>query len=105
MRRSLFALAMAVVGGVGGGCGNAPSAEQCTKVHEHIVELEIQAAGGSKAATEEMKADLQKQKATLLETTKQKFMDECMKKTPKDVVECTLRSNTLEDAGKCDPGG
>ena len=82
-------------------CSSAPSTEQCTKSLEHLVELEIQSAG-TKGMSEEMKTDLQKQKASISDTYRQQFMEACLNKTPKDVVECTISAADLAAAAKCD---
>jgi hypothetical protein len=97
MRRFLLAAVMSAAG-----CGGAPSTEDCSKALDHLIELEIQNAGGNKGLTEEMKADLQKQKAAVSEAQRAQFMEACVKKTPKDIVDCTLGAQSIEQAAKCD---
>jgi hypothetical protein len=84
------------------GCGNAPSAEQCKQALDHLLELEVDQAGGGKGLTEEMKADLEKQKANVSEALRTQFMDACVKKTSGDIVECVNKAKTLVEAGNCD---
>jgi hypothetical protein len=84
------------------GCSNAPSGEQCKQALDHLLELEVDQAGGNKGLTEEMKADLVKQKANVSEALRSQFMEACVKKTPRDVVECVNKAKTIDDAGKCD---
>jgi hypothetical protein len=84
------------------GCSKAPSSEQCTQALDHLIDLEALAAGGGKGLSEEQKADVTKQKANISEAQRTQFMDACVKKTPRSVVECTLSAQTLDDAGKCD---
>ena|SRR5258705_2924261 len=95
-------LALGLAAGLAGGCNKAPSADQCKQALDHLLELEVDNAGGGKGLTDEMKADLQKQKTNVAEDLRTKFMDACVKKTPRDIVECTLKAKTLGDAGKCD---
>lgn len=84
------------------GCNKAPTADQCSKDLDHLIELEALAAGGAKGLTDEQKADLEKQKAAVSEAQRTQFMDACVKKTPRSIVECTLAAQTLADAAKCD---
>jgi len=91
-----------LVGLVVAGCSKAPSAEQCSKSLDHLIELEVLNAGGSKGLTDEMKADLAKQQAAVSEGQRQLFMEACGKKTPKAIVECTINAQSLDEAGKCD---
>lgn len=95
--RLLLAFALLVAG-----CSKAPSAEQCKTALDHLLELEVDQAGGNKGLTEEMKADLVKQKANVSEALRTQFMDACVKKTSRDIVECVNRAKTIDDAGKCD---
>ena len=96
MRSSLLAFLLLAA------CSSAPSSDQCSKALDHLVELEIQASGGSKGLSDEMKADLQKQKAQISDNYRQQFMDACVKKTPKSIVECTTSAQSLDDVSKCD---
>ena len=97
MRRLLLVAALSTAG-----CGGTPSTEDCSKALDHLIELEIQNAGGNKGLTEEMKADLVKQKAAVSEGQRAQFMETCEKKTPKDLVDCTLGAKSIEEAAKCD---
>jgi hypothetical protein len=93
----LLVLALVVAG-----CSKAPSAEECSRSLDHLIELEIDNAGGNKGLTEEMKADLVKQKASVSEAVREQFMEACVKKTPKSIVACTISAKTLDEASKCD---
>ena len=95
--RLLLALSL-----ISAACGGGPSTEECSKNLDHLIELEILSAGGNKGLTEEMKADLQKQKESVSETQRAHYMEACVKKTPKELVDCTMRATTLEQAKKCD---
>lgn len=97
-----FLLGLGVVAGLATGCSKAPSADQCKNALDHLLELEIADAGGTTGLTTEMKADLEKQKAGVSDQLRTNFMDACVKKTPKDIVSCTLNAKSLGDAGKCD---
>ena len=85
-----------------GACSKAPTAGDCSKSLDHLIELEIDNAGGNKGLTDEMKADLEKQKASVSDAQREQFMDACVKKTPKSIVDCTINAKTLEAAAKCD---
>jgi hypothetical protein len=83
-------------------CGGAPTEADCSKALDHLIELEIQNAGGSKGLSEEMRADLAKQKAAVSDGQRARFMEACVKKTPKDLVDCTISAQSIEQAAKCD---
>jgi hypothetical protein len=83
-------------------CGKAPSSDQCSKALDHLIELEVLNAGGNKGLNEEQKADLAKQKASVSDAQRTQFMEACVKKTPKSIVECVQAAPTLDDASKCD---
>jgi hypothetical protein len=82
-------------------CGNAPSQEQCEQLMTHLIDLEL-VKGGGKNVTPEMKADLEKQKTQIAEYTHDKFMEACMKKTAKAVVECGARAKDEAELAACD---
>ena len=82
-------------------CSNAPSQEQCESLLGNLIDLELQ-KGGGKNVTPEMKADLEKQKKAIADYTREKFMDACMKKTAKAVVECGARAKNEKDLATCD---
>ena len=84
------------------GCSKAPSGDECKKALDHLLELEVDHAGGGKGLTEEMKADLEKQKANVSEALRAQFMDACVKKTSRDIVACVNKAKNLDEAGKCD---
>ena len=97
--RLLPALLLAVVAA----CGNAPSKDDCTKLLDHLIDLEIKAGGGDGDLSADMKADLQKQRQQVTDfASGQKFIETCTQKTPKKVVDCGLAARTLDDAAKCD---
>jgi hypothetical protein len=105
-RAALIAVAALAIGGVG--CGDAPSKGDCQKLLEHLVDLEV-AAGGGKAlaagddpADKARAAEIDKQKKQMAAAAGDKFIDACANKTPKSVVECSLRARSLEDVAKCD---
>ena len=100
--RPLLALCFAAALGA---CGNAPSKDECTKLLDHLIDLEIKAGGGDGELTPEMKADLEKQRQSVTDyATGQKFIETCTQKTPKSVVTCALDAKTQEDVAKCDDG-
>jgi len=99
---SVLVLALGLGGlGAAGGCSNAPSEQQCQQLLEHLIDLEIAASGG-KNVTEEMKADLAKQKKQIADYAATKYTESCVKRTPTSVVECALKARTLDEVAKCD---
>jgi hypothetical protein len=100
-RRAARALAVVVMI-VAVGCGSGPSKDQCEKLLQHLIDLEVAAAGGKAAATDEAKAEQAKQKKAIAAGAAAKFDEACVQKTPKHVVECALAARTLEDVAKCD---
>ncbi|MBP6630874.1 MAG: hypothetical protein KBG28_02090 [Kofleriaceae bacterium] len=95
-------LALVTLLAAAAGCGaDAPSAAQCGKLLDHLVELEIGAAGGGKGLTPEMQADLGKQKAAVLEAKGPEFTKKCSKEMPGPTVHCMLAAKSIDEAGKC----
>ncbi len=82
-------------------CGDKPSKGQCEKLLDHMIEIEINSAGTDQLS-DEMKADVDKQKKLLHDHLKKAFMDQCVKKTPGSYVECGLKARNLEELAKCD---
>ena len=98
----LTPLALAVLLAVGSiACGDKPSNQECEKLLDHFIDIEVSAAGTDQLSPE-MKADLEKQKAALREHLKKAFMDQCMEKTPGGYVKCGLKARSLEELAKCD---
>jgi hypothetical protein len=98
---SALGLALALVLGAAAGCGNAPSKDQCNRLLEHLIDLEAQ-KGGGKAVTDEMKADLAKQKKQIVDYVHDKYMEECRDKVVKAGVECALTAKDDAALAKCD---
>jgi hypothetical protein len=86
-------------------CGNAPSKDECQKLLDHLIDLEVKSSGGGSDLTPEMKADLDKQRQAVTDyATGQKFIETCTQKTPKKVIECALDAKSEDDVAKCDEG-
>jgi len=97
-------LASAAVFGLGA-CGNAPSKDDCQKLLDHLIDLEVKASGGGSDLTPEMKSDLDKQRAAVIDYAQgQKFIETCTQKTPKKVIDCALDAKSEDDVAKCDEG-
>jgi hypothetical protein len=77
------------------GCGKGASEDQCKQLLDHLVDLEFKRAGAT-ATADSQKAELEKQKATVVEAKSTEFMAACMEKTAKDRVECALAASVLE---------
>lgn len=86
--------------GVASGCGKGASKEQCTKLLDHLVDLELKKAGAT--ADPALKETLAKQKVAVTETKSAEFLTECMDKTAKERVECALNAQDVDAVGKCD---
>ena len=82
-------------------CGKGPSEGQCKQLLDHLVDLEFKKAGAT-ATTDQMKADLAKQKTAVVEAKQPEFMTVCVDKTAKDRVECALAAADLDAVAKCD---
>ncbi len=82
-------------------CGDKPSTADCEKLLDHLITIEVSAAGTEKL-TPEMQADLDKQKKVLREHLKTQFMDQCKQKTPGSYVRCGLKARNLDELAKCD---
>lgn len=97
-RALLIGLALAVAG-----CGDKPSKEDCSKLFEKLVTLEIEAGGAdSKGLTPEMKEDLERQRQAMIDSHGEKFISTCTSRTPKRVVRCQLDAPNLVEVGKCE---
>jgi hypothetical protein len=85
-------------------CGKGPSDDQCKKLLTHLVDLEFKKAGAA-ATSDQMKAEIAKQKTAVTDAKAAEFIDTCKKKMAKSRVECALAANELDGengVGKCD---
>ena len=82
------------------GCKSGPTEEQCTQLLDHLIDLEFKKAGA--AGNDAMKAELAKQKASVIEAKSTEFMSVCMDKTARDRVECALAAADLDSVANCD---
>jgi hypothetical protein len=82
------------------GCNSAPSEDQCTQLLARLVDLEFKKGGAT--ATDSMKAEIVKQKQTVIESKAADFLEACTKKTTKVRVECALAVSDLEALAQCD---
>lgn len=101
LRTVVFAVALSIAGLGMTACGKGPTKGDCDKLLDHVIDIEINAAGGDKL-TPEMKADLDNQKAELRKFLGKQFMDKCYEKTPKGFVACGLKAKTPEEFAACD---
>lgn len=96
MNRWIIAAALLAVG-----CKNAPSEDSCKQLLDHLIDLEFKKAGAG-SGTDQVKADLAKQKASVAEAKSAEFIDVCVNKTAKQRVECALAAPDLDSVAKCD---
>jgi hypothetical protein len=83
------------------GCNPGPSEDQCKQLLDHVIDLEFKKAGAA-ASTDQLKADLAKQKAAVVASTQAEFMATCTEKTAKVRIECALAATDLDAVAKCD---
>jgi hypothetical protein len=98
MKRSTgCVLALLVVGA----CSKGPSDDQCKRLLDHIVDLEFKNAG-AQATSDQLKAEIAKQKTAVTEAKSKEFLDTCKKKMAKSRVECALNASDPDTMAKCD---
>lgn len=97
VRRALGALALAL----SAACSSGPSEAECERLRDKLVELEFTAMG-AKALTSEARAQLAKQKQETSDSVAERFKESCLKKTPKELVDCALAATSLEQVKQCD---
>ena len=78
-------------------CAEGPSTDQCAKLLDHLVELQVKESGGT-PLTDDQKAQVERY------AQKVKYMGTCEEKTTKKLVECALAATTTEEARACDEG-
>ena len=84
------------------GCKNGPSEDQCKQLLDHLVDLEFKKAGAA-ASSDQMKAEIAKQKTSVTDKVANEFIETCTKKMAKARVECALAANDLDkEVSKCD---
>ena len=76
-------------------CAEAPSEDQCKKLRDHLIDLQVKEAEGA-ALTPEQLDDVHNH------ATKVRFMPTCTEKTTKKLVDCALAATTTEEARACD---
>ncbi|HET6611729.1 MAG TPA: hypothetical protein VFG83_07065 [Kofleriaceae bacterium] len=102
MRVLPWALIAALSLGLGAtACSDAPSREQCETLLDHVVDLEIQAAGTGDI-TPAMKADLEKQRKKLRDYVGAELIKTCMDEISSDRVACAIKAPTREALAACD---
>jgi hypothetical protein len=82
-------------------CGSAPSEQDCARLLDHVIELEM-AAGGAAATTPEARAELEAQKKKVGVVVGKDFMRTCTDELPRSQVSCGLAATSLEDLARCD---
>ena len=82
-------------------CSKGPSESQCKQLLEHLVDLEFKKAGTT-AASDQVKAEMAKQKAAVVEAKQAEFIGVCKDKTAKSRVACALAATDLDGVAKCD---
>jgi hypothetical protein len=89
---------------LGTGCNKAPSEDDCKALLDHMVDLELK-KGGTGGTGDAAKADIAKQKATIVDAKlTDGYLDKCTKNTPKSRVACALNASDLDGVARCDEG-
>jgi hypothetical protein len=78
----------------------APTEAECDQLLAHLVDLEFAHASGT-ASTAQMKHDVAKQRAAVIETKRDEFQQECRTLT-RERVACALAASDSTAVGKCD---
>jgi hypothetical protein len=79
------------------GCGKAPSDDQCKRLLDHIVDLELTKAGATPAeGSAGVKAGVDQLRAKVTEVRAPEFMEACLAKTSRARVECGIAATTVE---------
>lgn len=76
-------------------CASAPSDDQCEKLRDHLVELQIKETGGT-ALTAAQQAQLE------TFTTRARYQATCTERLTRELVECALAATSLDEARGCD---
>jgi hypothetical protein len=85
-------------------CKSGPSKDDCSKLLDHLVDLEFKKAGAA-ATSDAMRAEITKAKGQVTSNVADTFMKTCTDKMTKARVTCALAAAELEGEGsvaKCD---
>jgi hypothetical protein len=85
-------------------CKSGPSKDDCSKLLDHLVDLEFKKAGAA-ASSDAMRAEITKSKGQVTSNVADTFMKTCTEKMSKTRVTCALAAADLEGEGsvaKCD---
>jgi hypothetical protein len=85
-------------------CKSGPSKDDCSKLLDHLVDLEFKKAGAA-ATSDAMRAEITKAKGQVTSNVADTFMKTCTDKMTKARVICALAAAELEGEGsvaKCD---
>lgn len=104
MMRGLLAMALLLAAGCNKGAGE----DQCKKLMEHMLDLEIAKSGGKGSGAEapppEVVEKNAKQKAAAVELKAAEFVQLCNERVDKKRVECALAAKDWEAIEACDKG-
>src|ERR1700760_2162568 len=85
-------------------CKSGPSKDDCSKLLDHLVDLEFKKAGAA-ASSDAMRGEIAKSKSQVTSNVADTFMKTCTEKMSKSRVACALAASDLEGEGsvaKCD---
>ncbi|WP_428266834.1 hypothetical protein [Haliangium sp.] len=99
-RVRVVALAMGL-GVAAVGCSQSPSDEQCEKLLEHVIALQVADSGESKELSPAMKDDLSNQQQKMAGYVREKFLAQCQESLPRDFVECAVAAKSMATYAEC----
>jgi len=80
---------------LGAGCSNPPSSDQCQRLRDHLLELQLKEAGHAPLTPE--------QEAEFAAYAKRvKYNTVCTERATRALVECALAATSTDEARACD---
>ncbi len=80
-------------------CSGGASKKECESLFHKLIDLEI---GDKRELPTAMKKDLKEQRRQIAQYSQASFLEACTKNTPRDVVLCSLKANSMADIAICD---
>ena len=84
------------------GCAETPSVEDCGKLLDKVVDLQIKEVGAGKELPQILAADLDSQRKKLKSLVKERFLKGCYEDLPMAFVKCGLTAKSTSDYADCE---